>query len=226
MAVRDIYGIHPGEPLPDSPERAVRLLRSVLLNDPDPVSDAVLGDEAAGRRIFLHCPDDFPKHRVRAVSQEDGACLHVAHVHMADSVLFLVRPGVLMLLDDACIVVVNGGTGHDAGLAPALHGQLVEIIAGPVLPDEFPPGDPIAQQSRRPFVHLRSVGVHLRAKACLRPVYGQEGVGISGHHCRGLLPVVHIIGQCGYPALHPRRRAVCGKRSDICHCLRSSFLSK
>ena len=48
--------------------------------DPDPVSDAVLGDEAAGRRIFLHCPDDFRRrHPTVPKGRGSTACTWTAH---------------------------------------------------------------------------------------------------------------------------------------------------
>ena len=47
---------------------------------------------------------------------------------MADTVQFLILPGILMFLHPAVHIVVNGTAGHDTGLAPSLHGEFIEVI--------------------------------------------------------------------------------------------------
>ena len=67
------------------------------------------------------------------------------------------------------------------------------------------------------LINLPCTGIHLRPEACLGAVYCQEGLGIPFYFFRGLLPVIYIIRQCRDLAFHARRRAICGKRSYLCH---------
>ena len=55
---------------------------------------------------------------------------------MPDPVQLLLLPGVLMLLDHLGHIVIYRAAGYDPGLAPAVHGQLIDIIAGPLVLDK------------------------------------------------------------------------------------------
>ena len=92
MSVRDVKRGNPGKAVHKS------LYVGFILNDPNLVTNAAVRDEIIlGReggvlvenRIYL---------RFFAVSEENRACVRVAGVHMADSVLLLVGTGKLVAL--------------------------------------------------------------------------------------------------------------------------------
>ena len=220
MAVCNVNRIHLLK-LPPNDRKGTFLLPY----DPHLMAHTVLRHKSTGRGLFLPCTDHVTKHRICPVCQENRACLHIAHIHMADSVLFFVRPGIFMLFDNIVPVVIYGGACHNPCLAPAVHSQFIQIIAGLSLFYKAALADPLLQQRGRPPVHLLRISVHLRAEPCLCAVYRQKRIRIPFGLLRGFLSVIYVIGQGSNFAFQSRRRTVSGKRSDICHLFVPLFLS-
>ena len=60
----------------------------------------------------------------------------VCNVHMADPVKLLVFSGLFVFLDNLILVIINGGAGYNSRLGAAVHGKLIDIVAGGVFHDK------------------------------------------------------------------------------------------
>ncbi len=122
----------------------------------------------------------------------------VCHIHMADTVQFFVLPGVFMLFDQPVLIIVHRGTGHNPRLGAAVHGQLIDIIAGRFFYykgalcnhgiEEFP------GLCINPWI----ISIYFIGKLSFRPVNPQEGERLFFYLCKGFLPVINVIGQSGH----------------------------
>ena len=92
---------------------------------PYPVTNTVLGHKIIQRSLQHHLLHDLSQYLILTICQENGTCLGIHHIHMADPILLLLFPGVLVLLDHAADIIVNRTTGHDSSLAPPIHSQLI-----------------------------------------------------------------------------------------------------
>ncbi len=166
MSVRNIDLFHSGKSIPDNPHLLL------FPHHPYPMGDPVRGSEIIQGFPCRHPVDHLPQRSLAAISQKDGARLGLADIHMADSVLLLVRPGILMFLNHLILIIINGGAGHYAFLAPPLHNLFIDIIAGLVLPDKTAFPNPLPQQIVGFLIDAVRIGIHLRSKLRLCAVNG------------------------------------------------------
>ena len=136
---------------------------------------------------------------------------------MADAVQFLILPGILMLLHHAVHIVVNGTAGYDTSLAPAIHGEFIEIVIFLRVRHIDPFLNLTIKQLPGLVIDTAVIGVHVIPKLSLSPVNVQEGKGIPLNGLTGLLPVIHIIGQGRYPGRLVRRGPDTHKWFYYCH---------
>ena len=138
------------------------------------MSDPILRHKIIDRLILHNLFHDARQRFAAAVRQKNGTGVGVCYLHMADPVKLLVLPGVLVLLDHAVYIVIHRRAGHDACLAPAVHSQLVQIIAGFLICHKSPVLDPCIQKLPGLLVHPLVIGVHIIPKLGLRPVNVQK----------------------------------------------------
>ena len=73
---------------------------------------------------------------VLMVCQENGTGLRIAFAYVAHAAFLFLGAGVLVLLDGAVQVIVDGGAGNQAGLRAAVHGELVHVELRLLVADE------------------------------------------------------------------------------------------
>ena len=103
----------------------------IAVNDPYRMPNAVFGNKVIYRR-YRRCIaiDDGFGVSIFLVSQENGACVGVEGIHMADTVCFFVGTGQLVLFDGVIQIFVNGGADNQSCLVSAVHGQSIDIQIG------------------------------------------------------------------------------------------------
>ena len=136
---------------------------------------------------------------------------------MADPVLLLVGPGVLVLFDDIVVVVVDRGAGDDAGLGPAAHGLGIDIVAGGLVLDEAALADPAVQEVARLPVDAVVIDVDAFGQGGLGPVDREEGPRMVLYIGAGLLPGVDVIGKGGDLRCQAGRGSAGAEGAYICH---------
>ena len=136
---------------------------------------------------------------------------------MADPVLLLIRPCVLMLFDHLLLIIVDGSARHKPMLRPPLHGQRVDIIHGLIFRHIIPRRDPPIEQFLCLYVNPLIIRIHTLIEGSLRPVDGQKGIRVFLHNLRRLSPVIHIIGQRRNLLHFFRHRPYRPEHSDIRH---------
>ena len=114
-------------------------------NDPDTMPDAIFRYKVCLSRCLFDRYDQPVQRLVGMIGQEDRSCLHIGHIDMADTVLFLLCTGILMFFDRMVQIIIYRSAGHNAGLTAAIHGQLIQIIAGHLILYKFSGCDPLLQ---------------------------------------------------------------------------------
>ena len=79
-----------------------------------------------------------------------------------------------MTADHAVRIILHGYAGRNAVLHPFLIDQLINVIAGLLLPDELSPLDHAPQQVMCLLIYGITVHVHILRKLCLRTVDPQK----------------------------------------------------
>ena len=136
---------------------------------------------------------------------------------MADTILFLVRSGVLVLFDHIVDIIINACTGHDSGLGPSLHGQLVDIVTSLFVPDKIAFFHPVGKHFPGLFIHTCIVGIHLVPKLGFGAVNCQKGLWIFPNDFLCLRTIIHIIRQRCDGLCHSLCRSHTYKWFYLCH---------
>jgi len=91
------------------------------------VADAVRGGEINFRRLRGLAADEFVQRGPGAINQEDGAGLGIERFNVAHTVVLLIGPGQLVLLDFAIEVILATCGGDDPDLAVAAHDLAIKV---------------------------------------------------------------------------------------------------
>ena len=98
-----------------------------ITNNPQPVPDTVIGHEIIFRFIHLDCGDPVIQPFLGTVCQKYGFGVHHGHSYVALAIILLIRPRQLVFPDPASQIILNRGTGHDAGLDMVVPGQFIDV---------------------------------------------------------------------------------------------------
>ena len=211
MPVRNVNGVHAGKPIPDLFDC------SVIIDHENAVLCSV-GTVKGNRRLpGAHPGREGRQCFVSAIAQKDRPGLRVAHIHVPDAVLLLFLPRILVLFDDAVLIIVNGGHGDNAALRAPPEGLFIQVITGLFLLHKVPRVDALPQKIMRLLVHLWRIHVGIRRKLRLRPVDFQETALMRFGVRACLFPAEHVIGKAGDLLCQFFGGTVRPERSDICH---------
>ena len=190
----------------------------IAVHYPYSVADTIFCNEVIFR-FFHGCPavDDGSGIGVISVSQEDGACVGVQGIHVADTVCFLIGSCQFVFFDGAVDIFVNGSTAHQTCLAFAVHSQAVDIQVGQEILTDDTVADHIQQVILCFFVYFIAVNICADGQVNFCLIYMQEGPGFVLYHFSCFFAVHDIIGQCRYLICIVEGRADGHKRSDGCH---------
>ena len=211
VPVGDVDGIHAGKSLLNSGD-FVR-----IRDQPDAVAHVSRGNKIADGRLLHVSGLDLADPVIVSVGQEDRPGVGAAGVHVADAVLLLVGSRVLVLADDAALVVVRGRQRRDAGLRAAVHRLRVDVEGGRVVLHQQFLADPVVQQIGRGCVYLVAVEIRPLGELRLRAVHREEGQRVLAHDLPRLGGAHDVIGKRRDPVLIASGRAIRPKRSDVCH---------
>ncbi len=212
MAVGDIELGHRGE------GRDQRIDIRRLVDHPEHMLDPVGSDEIVGR---LPCGQPFDQ-RIdlgsRAIGQEDRSGVGVERLDVAGPIVLLLRPRVLVLLDQIGLVLVDARPGHETGLDVVAHPLPVEIERRPFLADEHPVVLELLQI-------LRALGID-RGRVEVDPGFEidlgfddvQEGQRVGRRHLPRLFAVQNVVGRTGHQLGLFRPRPPRTKGLDQRHC--------
>ena len=137
------------------------------------------------------------------VAEENGPCLCIAGVHVADPVDFLVYPGIFMPFDHAALVIVYGGACHKPRLGPAVHGLGIDIESGDRLLYQMSAGHFLLQHIPGLFVDTVIIGADPVRKLGLGPVDPQKGKRPVLYDSTGFRPAVYVIRKSSDLILQP-----------------------
>ena len=85
-----------------------------VVDNPYGIGDSVIGNEIVNRRVaFLESVYDGADALIFTVGKEDGTCICVAVIYVADAVCLLICTGEFVFFDDIVYVIVDGGTAYD-----------------------------------------------------------------------------------------------------------------
>ena len=98
-----------------------------IVHDPDLLAHTVRRKVIYGLVRLLPIFQHFRDLRLTAVGQEDRSRVRVERVHMADTVLFLVRARQFMLFDDILQIIVYRRTTDQPRLHPSETGLGIDI---------------------------------------------------------------------------------------------------
>jgi len=71
------------------------------------------------------------------VGQKNITGLCTACFYMIDAILFLFGPRKFMFLYNVIFIIIYGAAANQAGLAAAIHYELVDVVAGLVFPEQY-----------------------------------------------------------------------------------------
>ena len=87
--------------------------------------DSILTDKIIYRGLLLDLRNFILQLIFCPVCQKNRSGLHAAGIHMANTVLFLIRSGIFMFPDYVVPVIINRCTGYHTGLAVSIHRQFI-----------------------------------------------------------------------------------------------------
>ena len=118
---------------------------------------------------------------------------------MADPVVLLVRPRLLVLLDDVAVVLVDRGARDEPGLAVVAHPLRVHVQARLGILDEDAAADELGEVV--PPLRVDRVGVLVRPlrQVDLGPGDAQEAVGVPAREGARLLRGDDVVRRRGHP---------------------------
>jgi len=188
MSVGNVKRRHLSESGRQSPRRRIR-------NDPDPVGNAVGGDEIVFRRGLGDPTYDGVDVPSLPVGNKNRARLGADGIHVSDPLLLLVRPGMFVFLDQPRLVFPNADGGDDAVLATAGHFLGINVQTGLriLAEDIFLPHllqIPGGCLKDRPLLDMRVV-----RKIDLRFFHVEKTPGIAAGYLPGLLHVDDVVGE-------------------------------
>src|SRR5882724_2024746 len=94
------------------------------------MADAIIRRKIIERGMFIFPSFDQLIDRWHIpVGQEYIPRLRPDRLHMIDAVRFLIGPGQFMLLNNIFFIIVHRAAAYQAGLAPSIHDEPVNIIA-------------------------------------------------------------------------------------------------
>ena len=195
----------------------------ILADDKHPVSHAVPRCEIIFRLSLLRLFHDTPDPVIRAVRQKDRSGLCVTDIHMADAVDLLLRAGILVLFDDAILIIIDGRAGCHSRLHSSVHGKFVEVITLFILRQKRAVLHPLPECIMRTLIHLVVVHIHRQRELCLRAVYAKERLRMPLHFLRSFLSVINIIREGSNLCCLPFLWSDAYKWSDFCHCSHTSL---
>ncbi len=167
----------------------------VLAADPpERVRHPVLGGEVVERRRRGDPPRDGVDRGGGAVGQEHDPGLRRELDHVPRAVVLLVAPGVLVLLDQALVVLVERVAGGEADLLVAAVAETIEVEARLGLDEERRRPPELRQVCRRPRVDLVPVGVGAGGQVDLGPGDVQEAQRVACRQRPRLLRAHHVVG--------------------------------
>jgi hypothetical protein len=110
---------------------------SVIGDHPNSMTNAVIGHKIIHRLMAVFpLPDNIVNLRHIAVSKEYITGLCAGGGDMVNAVLLFFGAGKFVLFDDVLLVIVYRTGGYQAGLAAAIHDELINIVAGFVFPEQ------------------------------------------------------------------------------------------
>ena len=159
------------------------------------MADAVFGRKI-NVRLFENSLGDVVIHLGRGfVSEKNGAGLGIEGLNMADTVVFLIRPGQLMFLNDAALVIFAARDGHEAGLRMAAHDLAIKIKIGLVILYERALGDEFLEIFFAFGIDGRRVNVGAGRQIDFRFADMEKAQGISGGHRARFTGRDNVVGQ-------------------------------
>ena len=116
-----------------------------IRDDPERVFDPVAGDEVVGGRSSAHDVDDAVELIDRSVGQEHRLRVRVGLGDVAGPIVLLVGARVLVLLDEALLVLAHAAERDQACLDVLAHALLVDVQAGSRVPHQHAVGNEAPQ---------------------------------------------------------------------------------
>ena len=156
VTIGDVERRHGAEDLADL-RQACR-----LLDDPDRVPDAVIRRHIGNRHALgSQCDQPLGRRAVRVGKQHrPGLCIE--RLDLAYPVVFLVRPGELVLADAVALVGGDRGSSDQPRLDVLAHDQPIGVVAWVRITAKHPAVYQALKVRGRPGVHLRSIVIDIR----------------------------------------------------------------
>ena len=182
MSVCDINPVNACKGLPD------HCNLGFLRNDPDPVPHFSLRNKITNRSLLLHSACHGIDRLIVTIGKKNRTRLGIAGIHVPDPVLLLCFYGVLMLLDYAALIIVNGGTRGNSGLTASLPGLLIQIKAGLLILKEGSVLHLLLQHFSSLYIDGVLIGSDLFRKDRLCAVNGKERIRMVLYILSGFFP--------------------------------------
>ena len=167
-------------------------------DDMEDVANAVVRREVIFGLFFQDIGDEGVDVLRRPVGQKDRPGLSVQGFDVPHPVVFLVRPGELVFLDEAVEVVPAGGCGHETCLDMVAPDLLVDVKAF------LGVGRDDARQQEA-FIILLALGVHgigikirSRRQVDFRLPDVEKGIGVVFRHLAGFVRTQDVVGGRGH----------------------------
>src|ERR1700679_4148551 len=133
-----------------------------VIHDPDRMADAVIGGKIInGLVVPLPGLDTIVDGIDTPIGQKHIPRLGPYRSHMMDPVGLFVRPGQLMLLYDALLILIHRAPAYKSRLLPAIHHQPVDIVTGLILFYQYPPFYKALQIQSRLVIDFLRMRVHI-----------------------------------------------------------------
>ena len=152
-----------------------------------------------------------------AVREHHRAGVGIQSVDVARAIVFLVRLGELMLLDETFSVLLDAGTGNDPPLGVIPHGELVHVETGFSVPEEDTFFEQFPQVLGAFPIDLVAVRVYFGVEIYFRTDNVEERVRIAFGHLPCLFGVHDVVGKADGFCHEGRLWSEPFERSDVRH---------
>ena len=196
-----------------------RLAVGFVIYHPENMANAVRSREVVHRLALGQASHEGIDLGTRTVGQKDRSGVGVKRIDVTRAIVLLHPPGVLVLLDQVCLVFVDAGPRDNAGLDMVAHDLSVEIVGRSILAQEHAPVDKALQIVSPPGVDLRRIEVDSRLEVDLGLDNVQERQGIVTRESSRLLARHDVVRRARHPGAQIWARAPCSEGFDSGHRL-------